>query len=494
MASLTDLFDETTLNEAELIEQLQDWMFNLTSDNIEETRSQFLSSVYAKTAERLEQFFDSFVTAIRFRSQNVDTYVEFFISLTNLASDDNVLKMLPSMVLELVSNPFHNQPAVAYFIRKCADSQLLSYREIVKELRIYRENNPPYGLMNAFYWFCPEIYEYDQRLYTDIFSNIKSGRWYYMNNGEERGYYYHKFIVNHQYFRNDDWKMLRELYDNKYVVNDYFKVLMNDDLEAFQNYANSPNFDITQTYNRDDLPFDTIFSTIYNIRAIDIACYYGSVKIIKSMLLMNTHLDDNALTCAIAGGNLELIRTLAQHKQPDNNSVETSIIYHQNNVFRWLTNTIEIELPKVATAAYQSNNVPLFLELFEKGLTISQWLEYKNYQLRNILPKVDIVRLILSIKTLTQFEFEKLSKITLLKAITHSEMKIVNEFIEHKFSFTLKPDNLIKTAIDDNQPDPVEKILTLGLTKDEVKQLVLIAGRRRAVDIKFILKSYLSNL
>ena len=198
---------------------------------------------------------------------------------------------------------------------------------------------------------------------------------------------------------------------------------------------------------------------------IQYAAYFGSIRCFKTLLLNNADLSYKARynqtisDYAVAGGNLEIIRILAQ-QQIEVNSLETSIELKQDEIFDWIVENLKIDentLPKeilnqilLFSASY--NNSTVFLKALEMGCdlyvtqssmsVIHNAIIYKNIELCEIL-------LNSSDFDITKISFDIIDPINI--AITNNCTDVVAAFMNHpnidKKKWDIKGE-YYKTALD----------------------------------------------
>lgn len=132
-----------------------------------------------------------------------------------------------------------------------------------------------------------------------------------------------------------DWFGLRslpwiyDLYRRKKISCTMWSAIIADDIETFmEQVQNDPQFDLNKTY-------DSMCAK--GISLVDIAAYYGSVKIVKYLIASGAICTPKTYTVAVCGGNKEIIRIIdgiTTCKEFD--LLQAAMVFRRNEVFEWL--------------------------------------------------------------------------------------------------------------------------------------------------------------
>ena len=129
--------------------------------------------------------------------------------------------------------------------------------------------------------------------------------------------------------------------------------IKSDDLNSLHNYFSQPEFDEKQLYTM-----------------IKYAAYFGSVKCFKYLLLSLKDLDpkDEILaSCAVAGGNFEIIHILEQKHFSYESAINTSIVFHRHSITDWIIQNYPNAKPSYI-ACVCSHNYPSLLYLLSNHI------------------------------------------------------------------------------------------------------------------------------
>ena len=120
-----------------------------------------------------------------------------------------------------------------------------------------------------------------------------------------------------------------DLYRHKKISCTMWRAIIADDLETFMDLLqNDPQFDLNRTYNS---------MCASEIRLVDVAAYYGSVKIVKYLIASGAICTPKTYTVAVCGGNKEIIRIIdgiTTCKEFD--LLQAAMVFRRNEVFEWL--------------------------------------------------------------------------------------------------------------------------------------------------------------
>lgn len=102
-----------------------------------------------------------------------------------------------------------------------------------------------------------------------------------------------------------------------------------DEIDKFIEYSSKSDFDLDNKYGRmQDLDHKT---------PIDVAAFYGSLKVFKYLLQNNAQIDWKVSHSAICGGNYEIIHIIEQNGDKyDNDYIFDALEYHRNELIDYL--------------------------------------------------------------------------------------------------------------------------------------------------------------
>lgn len=174
-------------------------------------------------------------------------------------------------------------------------------------------------------------------------------------------------------------------YIKKSLGGEYWcQLIKEDNLNEFIEYT-STNFDFSESY--------------FGFTPINLAAHYSAVKIFKYLMLYNADITEETGRCCIEGGNLEILRLLIQRNIDLQSSLETSIIYHQTQIFKWLLEKYfdPKKINRHLLCAICERNFKVFLYLIKNyGDTISNFenliysaIKSQSYLMYRILKQLD---------------------------------------------------------------------------------------------------------
>ena len=101
------------------------------------------------------------------------------------------------------------------------------------------------------------------------------------------------------------------------------------------------------------LIFDTI---IYNLTLIDYSALCGAVNSFKYFLLNGKDVTSQTVSCAVRGGNEEIVELLHQRNMSFNNTLSDAVISHNNELAMWIQeNSTEQHVFNISTCAHCFN-------------------------------------------------------------------------------------------------------------------------------------------
>lgn len=150
------------------------------------------------------------------------------------------------------------------------------------------------------------------------------------------------------------------------------QIIIDDDLAALQTYINENlKFDMNKSIHCNFFHYD-------NPTLINLASFYGSVKCFKFLLSNGANADEALLLkYAVAGGNIEIVRMLADSINGKKiGCLSSAAKYHQNEILEWLIEQ-EIDDSPFLVAASESNNFKA--AIFYLYSNFNEMIDTKDY-------------------------------------------------------------------------------------------------------------------
>ena len=123
-----------------------------------------------------------------------------------------------------------------------------------------------------------------------------------------------------------DLKTVEE-YEKPIKENTLWYYIQENDIKSFTALYESGGFDLSKT--------ETEFNG-YAFSIPGLSCYFGSLDIIKYLLLNNVFFDRNALKYAVCSGFEEIVEFMMLEEYSFNDYLADAIKWHQNKIGKWL--------------------------------------------------------------------------------------------------------------------------------------------------------------
>ncbi|OHS94348.1 hypothetical protein TRFO_11210 [Tritrichomonas foetus] len=162
------------------------------------------------------------------------------------------------------------------------------------------------------------------------------------------------------------YQIMKESFPPRTVKKPDFRlitIIINDDLDSFQDLVSKEDLNIDSQIYLGKL--DTIFKK--ECFLIEYAAFYGSIKIVKYLILQGAKLPKKLMEYAVLGNNNEIIHIVEQKIQEkiDQTVLLEAIRYHQNELAHYLIENYDIHLNiDSLISSIKSFNI----EFFEKSL------------------------------------------------------------------------------------------------------------------------------
>lgn len=411
-----DLIDIQQLHQAELIEDLQTLLFEITQDKLETSLHKILTSIFISEGKYIAQLSRNIFFAARFRPMKIELLSDFVTVIISHTSPDNFIGDLKISLLQLFfDKAFHDEHSYKetwryFFLYQLLKRNVFTDIEIIDQIRqfhskyiIEKKEIGLFKIMNA--WFAPEIEKNAPDLFSLFFppavtkpednscldiDQTESNElpFIFQGNDEDETRVF-DILRNQGYTReilqNNDWELYRQCREWGYTVSPLILSLLSDNDDQLQKLSSDPDFDV-------DLMIDpSLFSRATILQdstsPICFAAAVGAVKCFRFLLISNANLDyetwneysTTIASFAVAGGNYEIVRLLDQKKKSFNEALFVAVQYHQTSIFKWLFQNlnpdIEVRSPRYGTLlhrAAKSNNIELSLFCMEHKCDVNR--------------------------------------------------------------------------------------------------------------------------
>ncbi|OHT17287.1 hypothetical protein TRFO_41137 [Tritrichomonas foetus] len=354
MKEIEEILPPEILSLATIIIDLQQLLINVSSSNVAQVAQSIFESDFFKDDSSICRFVEHFIEASDYRPSKIHLLCQVLIELLNLFNSETIKTKLTNELLKqfLASvsspSPFPNESSRPFFLYQCFKYEIFTKDEIIDALNDFVDNyiwfvTPSAWLVAYFIDIVP------QSLIEKVMKKFSSDT--------EKIFliFYFNYFTSDN--KNTDLEMSRNLNKLKYIFmneideqtyvphrQDNLKnIIRNDDINEFQNYLSSTNFDLNEKL--DPSIFEENWLVQFFPTLICYAAYFGSVKIFKYLLL--NHADtqirdsqDHTLShFAVAGGNIEIIRLVEQNDCDFSRTIEIISRFNRPEIFEWLHET-----------------------------------------------------------------------------------------------------------------------------------------------------------
>ncbi|OHS92710.1 hypothetical protein TRFO_40967 [Tritrichomonas foetus] len=341
---------------SKLISQLQTWLMDLDTNNLVETMTLIMNSIFVKV-DHLNQFAACLYTAADYRPLKIKMY-SHLLYLINQESTEIFPKMKPYLLKNCFTD-YDKKKDRLFFLYKCYKKQLLDTKDI---MHVFTHPNSPdlsfehcFNSLHFFCWFAPELEELEIDFYNitlDWFLDISKFKRFPCDL---------KYIAkNIKSFQANNWSKLKQMRSNNSSHCPMTEIIKDDDLNIFQMLQNELDFDWEQKI--EPSAFDIHWIMKEPLSIFDFAAYYGAVKIFKFsyMVYFKDHYKIseqstlNVVHFAIAGGNTEIVRFLYSNDYDFTGAIHFAALYHQNDIADWLISIFDLKLKNCIFGEYET--------------------------------------------------------------------------------------------------------------------------------------------
>ena len=355
--------------EIELINSLQNYLMEV-ADGTDQTFLEIQNFQNLLEKLNLSIVVENILVAVRYCSiklpqiaQNVKIIMEKY---QNPNEKQKFLKELKMQTFHIICHcSYETKSTYAAFVYQLAKQNVLQLDDVINKItkmwKTHEEHQDSIWVL--FMWFSVEM--------SEIFPALLKK----MNMSQRLRIPPLFFSLFHKFTGLNDnplfsWQSIRNERDISCQEGSIIQAVMNDDIDALQELSSAPGFNFLNQQN------NSLFSyckfMLYNPNLLQIACLYGSTKCFKFLLLnelkpsMKDKKMHTAAKYAIVGGNIEIIRLIAQKNVSFKGMAHVAAAYHKHDIFNWLINNEDIDSENnkkfpVIFSCIKSNN---FIDLF----------------------------------------------------------------------------------------------------------------------------------
>jgi ankyrin repeat protein len=401
--------------ELDALLSLQEFMMNLSSDNLEESKQWVLQSPWVANGTSLRQLASSILVAARVRVMSIPLLASLLRFLCSSASEDNSLDEIRRLILSGIfravsySKSFPNESAMFSLLFQCFREGIFDISDIIPRLRFMVKGLD--SLRSSCWAFCylaPELQKADKALYDKLLSSLRQG-----TSRTQFPQTFRKFSAKLPDFRKNNWRLLRkrrQYFSHKVTL---LARIRADDIDGLRVAATSPSFNIETRI----LP--TVYTPSNFLQGhptlIHVAAFFGSINCFRFLLVNGADLrttDHNFVTLpqfAVAGGNVEIVRLCQQYDLDFFGAIHTAITFHRNELFEWLAGSaspdfsvLDLSGQTLLHAACDSNNLYAVDTALRAGLDVNGQTFNQGTPLCIAVGRgfVDTVRYLLTVPTI----------------------------------------------------------------------------------------------
>lgn len=365
------LISESDIELAENINELQEKLLDLTSENKMDFLSYFLISQFV---DKIDEFVDTVLLSFQFRPNKLQLYIELIQYLIKLNDDqdNDTEKYSFSLIPASILRNFVPMKVKYYyylsFVQKCNKQKIINDEDLFEKIKTFFYEYPQEIMPKAylFLYFAPlisskmpEFFDKQCELFTKQLETF--GTFFEAKD----------FLTRLSELRDNNWQLFYKQSETNYPLYSIQSIIKMDDIDSFQKKAAEINFDInqeTKIHSYENILFPEVKPTL-----LQLAAYYGSIKIFKFILLNGADLKIKNKEgfsfehFAIAGGDPEMIRIFEQKGMTFQNTLKVATQFHQNSVFQWIFDNKEKDnLNIVFLNACAVNNLSAILFLLQE--------------------------------------------------------------------------------------------------------------------------------
>ncbi|OHS95208.1 hypothetical protein TRFO_02148 [Tritrichomonas foetus] len=385
-SSIYHVLDKESCEKWIVASQYQDFVFGLTAENMESTMDKIIKSNCFTSKTALTFLFNQLHTAVCIRPTSRFLYVDLIKKICQHQSDSNFIEYFRSLFLTF-ELPLLQSISFVALLRECYLQNVFTMDEVVDACTKFYNDAKSRGYAGwvMLCWFAPEIQKLSPEFYADHIDRINV---YYKNDVVPNSS--QTFIEMFEFMRQNNWEKFTEISRIIYMPHSIPLIIINDDIDSFQQIAAQPNFDMNEYLPSSPWEYSKLIWS--GLRLIQFAAFHGAVKIFNFLIQNGADKKcvdksgHNIMYCTIAGGFTSIISKCDEIGiETDISSIEASVLYFRIDLFMWIKDKISLDLNQahVLHMAAAANNIRLILLCIENGCDVNSFDDEGNTPLIN---------------------------------------------------------------------------------------------------------------
>lgn len=371
------------------LSDIQQLLFSLEEDTVEEIYSIIIRSDYFQTTEKYNLLLANISLLIELRPKLIDKIIALCHLLNKMQPTNSFSIQLFTCLLSKLTQEHQ------YFIYKAFYSDLFNFfliKSSVEHLINSSQEKKAYSIVR---WFSNEFNQMCRSLFNQVAS-----------------FDFLKSVEIDKFKANKNTTFLLQKSSSKFPTElMLFDILRRDDIGSLQ-LSMKPLSELMMK-KKHFFAIDSLYSQLTessvliddNLSVFDICAYYNSINCFeflckhvesgnKTNFLQSLNQERvksfNVLHYAIAGGSIQIILSLIDHKFPIDDCIQCAIYFHRNDLLEYFSE-IDTEIPKNPMLLINSSKdiwgTPLFQACHTNNIEVFlQMINYKSLQTSLKLP------------------------------------------------------------------------------------------------------------
>ena len=338
-----------------------------------------LKSEYIISPEGIQKLVSVIIQTLKSNPYLMDPMIEFYLNLYSHQDDaNNSLSYLRNKLLTLLlKGPQGSKTLLTcllYMIKGCYEGGMFDVMDLYSLFLEFNSNNSTCLCYSQhillFNIQARELLETSPDLAHELAKSVQRViTWM-----KKESYTFYQFyncidarnILSEDYFNLSDY-----LFKNTFFEGSLLSFIKSDDPDSLSGQTADENFDYNMTLTT--TPYCLYFSVLQGKNTLlEFAAAYRAVKCFKFLLLNTPNRNDNVVNCAIAGGDLEIIRLCQQNNFKFQDTLKIAANFHKIDVFNWFLTSFgeykDNELDDVLNKAAKEGNWDILVAAFENGI------------------------------------------------------------------------------------------------------------------------------
>ena len=347
----TEVMPQEAQEEAALCVGLQDMLYKINDENLQETANMISSSIFSSEATRVAMLVDSLFVAATYRPKTIPLYAKLVSLLMQKADGSNSLDKLKPIFLRQITRSadddefFMNKVPLFYYWQQCYTNGAFTFSDISEHLKKWLNDKTlsPNQILLLYIYFLPDIEKSEDKEMTEALKKLVITK-------KTDGFINDSLLpvaglLNK--LKDDDWKIYKEIINYGCLRNSLEYVLKFDKVDELDQHikiakSSTKGWDANQVIKF--FPLEPSTFARNDLTLLQYCAFFGSEKCFNFLLengadiKMTFNKKRTILDYAIDGLNKNIFETVIKEDFPLIMSLKTAAQFRNYDAFEYIYN------------------------------------------------------------------------------------------------------------------------------------------------------------